>query len=217
MKIILFGAPGSGKGTQAQELSQHYSIKRISLGDIFRQEVKKGSDLGKKVKNYMDRGVLVPDDIVTRVVEENLKIKDFILDGYPRNLTQALHLDEIFARLDHSREFAIYLEIDATTVIKRLELRRVCQKCGKNYHAVSLPSAKGDLCEVCDGKLIQRDDDKPEVIRERLEVFFRENKPLLDFYEKQGRLSKIDASGSKDAVCREVTRLIDHGLSAQPQ
>ncbi len=211
MKIVLFGAPGSGKGTQAQDLSRHYSAVKISLGDILRQEVKKGSLLGNEVKGYMEAGVLVPDNIVTKVIEENINHNDFILDGYPRNISQAEHLDKILAKLGKDFDAAVYLDIDEPTVVNRLELRRVCRQCGKNYHLVNLPSEKEGICDSCGGNLYQRDDDKPEVIKERLSVFLKESQPLLDFYKSKGRLIKVNAGGDKDEVFNTLKELINHG------
>jgi adenylate kinase len=200
VKIILFGAPGSGKGTQAIVLSESYKLKRISLGDIFREEVKKDSPLGKEVKNYMEKGLLVPDTLVSKVVEENLNEENFILDGYPRNLNQAKTLDAILEKKGASVDAFIYLEVDEPTILERLTKRLVCKKCGANYHLINMPPKKTGLCDKCNSELIQRKDDTPEVIKKRWEVFLNENKSLLDYYKKKKKLVAIDARGDKDIV-----------------
>jgi len=204
VKIILFGAPGSGKGTQAIVLSENYKLKRISLGDIFREEVKKDSPLGKEVKNYMEKGLLVPDTLVSKVVEENLNEENFILDGYPRNLNQAKTLDAILEKKGASIDAFIYLEVDEPTILERLTKRLVCKKCGANYHLVNMPSKKTGLCDKCNSELIQRKDDTPEVIKKRWEVFLKENKSLLDYYKNKKKLVAIDASGNKDMVLARI-------------
>ncbi|MCK9614527.1 MAG: adenylate kinase [Candidatus Omnitrophica bacterium] len=208
MKIILFGAPGSGKGTQAIALSEHYKLKRISLGDIFREEVKKDSPLGKEVKSYMEKGLLVPDILVSKVIEENLNEENFILDGYPRNLNQAKTLDKILVKKGASIDAFIYLEVDEPTILERLTKRLVCKQCGANYHMVNMPPKKTGICDSCGSELIQRKDDTPEVIKKRWEVFLNENKSLLDYYKKKNKLIAIDARGNKDIVLVRIKKLI---------
>jgi len=204
VKIILFGAPGSGKGTQAIVLSENYKLKRISLGDIFREEVKKDSPLGKEVKNYMEKGLLVPDTLVSKVVEENLNEENFILDGYPRNLNQAKTLDAILEKKGANIDAFIYLEVDEPTILERLTKRLVCKKCGANYHLINMPPKKTGLCDKCSSELIQRKDDTPEVIKKRWEVFLNENKSLLEYYKKKKKLVAIDARGDKDIVLARI-------------
>jgi len=208
VKIILFGAPGSGKGTQAIVLSEHYKLKRISLGDIFREEVKKDSSLGKEVKSYMEKGLLVPDALVSKVIEENLNEENFILDGYPRNLNQAKTLDKILEKKGESVDAFIYLEVDEPTILERLTKRLVCKKCGANYHMVNMPSKKTGICDSCGSELIQRKDDTPEVIKKRWEVFLNENKSLLDYYKTKNKLIAIDARGNKDIVLERIKKLL---------
>jgi len=208
VKIILFGAPGSGKGTQAIVLSEHYKLKRISLGDIFREEVKKDSSLGKEVKSYMEKGLLVPDALVSKVVEENLNEENFILDGYPRNLNQAKTLDKILEKKGESVDAFIYLEVDEPTILERLTKRLVCKKCGANYHMVNMPSKKTGICDSCGSELIQRKDDTPEVIKKRWEVFLNDNKSLLDYYKTKNKLIAIDARGNKDIVLERIKKLL---------
>lgn len=204
MKIILFGAPGSGKGTQATVLSDYFKLRRISLGDIFREEVKKDSALGREVKNYMEKGLLVPDELVSRVVEENVSGDNFLLDGYPRNLNQAKTLDEILKKQGKDVDIFINLEVDEKTIIERLSKRLVCKKCGANYHLVNMPPKKDKICDSCSSELIQRKDDNPEVIKKRWEVFLNENKSLLDFYKEKEKLLTVDARGNKDQVFARI-------------
>ena len=204
MKVILFGAPGSGKGTQATDLSIYLNADKISLGDILRSEVKKNSELGKEVKGYMEKGLLVPDEVVSRVIEEAISNKNFVLDGYPRNLSQAEKLDSIFEKKSVELDAFICLDVDENTIIDRLSKRRVCRQCGALYHLENMPSKKEGICDLCGGELFQRDDDKPEVIKKRWEVFCKENQSLLDFYESKGKLIKIDARDSKDEVLERI-------------
>lgn len=200
MRIILFGSPGSGKGTQAVILSERLNLKRISLGDILREEVKKDSSIGREVKNYMEKGLLVPDEVVSRVIEENIDSKNFILDGYPRNLNQAENLDKILNKKGQKIDYFINLNVDEKTIVDRLSKRRVCKKCGANYHVDNLPPKKEGVCDLCKGELMQRKDDNPEVIKKRWEVFLKESQQVLDFYEEKGKFLKIDARGDKEEI-----------------
>ena len=209
MRIILFGAPGSGKGTQAVVLSEYYKAKKVSLGDILREEVKKNSELGQQVKSYMEKGLLVPDELVSRVIEENINGGSFILDGYPRNVAQALVLDAIMKRKKIDYDAFIYLDVNDHTLINRLSKRLVCKGCGANYHLVNMPPIKKGICDKCAGELIQRKDDTPEVIKKRLEVFVKESKSILDFYQKQGKLITVNASDERDAVFARIKMILE--------
>ncbi len=204
MKIILFGAPGSGKGTQSTVLCDYFKLRRISLGDIFREEVKKDSELGREVKNYMEKGLLVPDELVSRIVEENVSGDNFLLDGYPRNINQAKTLEAILKKQGNDIDVFINLEVDEKTIIDRLSKRLVCKKCGVNYHLVNMPPKNDKICDSCSSELVQRKDDKPEVIKKRWEVFLKENKSLLDFYKKKNKLLTVDARGNKDEVFARI-------------
>lgn len=204
MNIILFGAPGSGKGTQAEVISQYLDLKHISLGDILREEVKKESDLGKEVKAYMDKGSLVPDEVVGRVIETKVKTAGFLLDGYPRNLAQAQLLDQILARNNSSIDKVLYLDVDEETIIGRLTKRRLCPSCGKIYHLVNMPPEKEGVCDDCGKELIQRPDDTPQVIKKRWQVFLVACQELLDYYKSKDKLIKVDARGQKDDVFERV-------------
>ncbi|MCM8787595.1 MAG: nucleoside monophosphate kinase [Candidatus Omnitrophica bacterium] len=209
MRIILFGAPGSGKGTQAQALAEYYKIKRICVGDILRQEVNKGSSFGKMVKSYMEKGLLVPDELILDLIKKNIDNKDFILDGYPRNLSQAAQLEKLFSEKNIDTYVFVYLYVDRETIINRLSKRLICQDCGANYHLINMPPKKDKICDICKGNLIQRKDDTPKVIRKRWEVFLKESKPLLDFYKKKDKFIKIDAKAKKDIVFSRIIKLLD--------
>lgn len=204
MKLILFGSPGSGKGTQAVMLGEYLGVKRISLGDILREEVKKNTSLGKEVKQYMEKGLLVPDELVSRVIEEHVDDSGFVLDGYPRNLPQAKRLEQILAKKKSDIDICIYLDIDEQTIINRLSKRRICKNCGFNYHLQTMPPKVADRCDHCQGELIQRRDDTLEVIKKRWQVFFEENRRILDFYRKKGKLVTVDGHGNKEAVFEKI-------------
>ncbi|MFH1505195.1 MAG: adenylate kinase [Candidatus Omnitrophota bacterium] len=204
MKIILFGSPGSGKGTQAVMLSKYFNLKKISLGDILREEVKKNSELGQEVKNYMEKGLLVPDEVVLRVVEENINFERFILDGYPRNLSQAKKLDEILEKNNNSFDSFIYLDVGQQTIIGRLSKRRICKSCGANYHLENLRSREEGICDNCGAELVQRADDDPEVIKKRWEVFSDQSRKILDFYQNKGKLIKVDGNGDKEEIFERI-------------
>ncbi|MEI8350356.1 MAG: adenylate kinase [Candidatus Omnitrophota bacterium] len=204
MKIILFGAPGSGKGTQAVVMSDYWHLKKISLGDILREEVKQDSNLGKEVKQYMEKGLLVPDELVSRLIEEHITSDAFILDGYPRNLHQATVLEGIFKKKGITVDAFIYLEVDEKAIVDRLSQRRVCKNCGTNYHLKNMPSKKDGICDACGHELIQRKDDTSAVIKKRWEVFITESKSILDFYKAQDKLVAVDGRGNKDEVFARV-------------
>jgi len=206
--IVLFGAPGSGKGTQAPDLALKFGVPIVSLGDILRKEVKEGSKLGEEVKGYMEKGLLVPDELVSRVIENNLSDKGFILDGYPRNLAQAQKLDAILAAKKVAIDAFIYFEIDEATMVARLSNRRVCKKCNALYHLVNMPPKKGGVCDKCEGELYQRKDDNAETIKKRGEVFTKEAQAILGFYTKKKKLIKIDARGNKEQVFDRIKKAL---------
>ncbi len=209
MKIILFGAPGSGKGTQANMLAEEFSLKKISLGDILRQEVKKNSKLGVQVKQYMDRGDLVPDEIVRDVIDANLINQGFILDGYPRNRKQVETLNGILEKRDSKIDAFIYLDADQDTIIDRLSKRRVCKNCGANYHLDSLPPKQDEICNQCGMKLVQRDDDKPGLIKKRWDLFLEKSKGVFDFYKEKGVFLSVDGVGSKEKIFEQIKRQLE--------
>jgi adenylate kinase len=206
MRLILLGAPGSGKGTQAKILSEYYKAKRISLGDILRQEVKKNTDLGKRIREYIEKGILVPDHIVSLVIEENIDREGFIIDGYPRNILQAKDLDKILNKKGSRVDAAIYLDVDESTVIKRLSGRRVCRGCGANFHIENMPSKKPGICDLCGAELIQREDDKPRLIKKRWQIFERESSPLINYYKEKEKLIVVDANRGAKEVFQDIVK-----------
>ncbi len=213
MRIILLGPPGSGKGTQASRLCQELNISHISTGDILRDEAKAGSNLGKEAKSFMDKGELVPDRLVTEIIRERLSQKepnDFILDGYPRNIAQAKALDEILEQNNKPMDMAIYLDTSEATIIQRLSGRRVCQKCGFNFHIINMPPKKDMLCDFCGSKLFKRKDDEADTIKKRLAVYLKETSSLIDYYTRQNKLTKISADRQASLVYDELLDLFDY-------
>ncbi len=210
MRIIFLGAPGTGKGTQALYFSKMYSIPQISTGEILRDAVKKGTELGKKAKSIMDAGDLVPDDIILQLIRDRLSQQDckngYILDGFPRTISQAEGLERILK--DNAIEAVIYFDIDQNAVVSRLTSRRVCSKCGYNHNLITDPPEADNICRRCGGKVIQRDDDKEETVRNRLQVYEKNTAPLVDYYEKKGNLYKIDANGAIDDVRAEIHNVL---------
>ena len=195
MKIVLLGPPGAGKGTQSIVLSREYKIPHISTGDILRESVKAGLPLGVKAKSFMDKGALVPDEIVTGIVAERLKEPDtkngFILDGFPRTLNQALVLDEALKKISSGIDMVVYFETSSRVAIERLSGRRVCKSCGFNYHVKNIPPKIEGVCDKCGGELFQRPDDKEATVLNRLKVYEAETKPLIEYYIKKGILKKV--------------------------
>jgi adenylate kinase len=205
MIVILFGPPGAGKGTQAKLLSEYLKIPHISTGDILRNHVKENSNLGKKAKSYMDKGDLVPDALVTDMIFERIQKSDakqgFILDGYPRNISQAKVLNKIIKDAGFNDvDLAIYFKTSRDMVVKRLSGRRVCKKCGRNYHLVNMPPKKDMVCDDCAIELYQREDDKEETVLNRLDVYLKQSTPVLDYYTKQGKLKEISGDLEADFV-----------------
>ena len=204
MRLILVGPPGAGKGTQAQFLAAHYSIPHISTGDIFRANLKAGTDLGNQAKAFMDRGELVPDSVTNDMVKDRLTHDDvangFLLDGYPRNVAQAEVLRAILAEKVTPLHAALELSVDHEEIVTRLSGRRSCSECQKPYHVVNEKPAVDGICDSCGGKLIQREDDKAEVIKRRLEVYAEQTEPIISFYRNEGLLITIPASGPVNEI-----------------
>lgn len=210
MNLILFGAPGAGKGTQSAFLIERLGMTQISTGDLFRAAIKGQTDLGKQAQGYMDKGQLVPDSIVISMVEEVLKkgVRDFILDGFPRTVAQAQALDELLKKMNISIGKAIFLEVPMEILMDRLTGRRVCKNCGTVYHIASKPTTKEGVCDVCGGEVIQRNDDKAEVIGTRLKAYEEFTSPLKEFYKKAGKYIELDGDKNAEEVYKEIEKVI---------
>ncbi len=216
MRIVLVGPPGAGKGTQAEYIAAHLSVPKISTGDIFRSNVGQGTQLGVEAKRYMDAGQLVPDEVTINMVRERLADPDaadgFLLDGFPRTLPQAAALDKLLADLGTQLDLVLELVVDDDEVIRRLSGRRQCRGCGKIWHVEFDAPTREGVCDRCGSELYQRDDDKPEVIAERLKVYSRDTAPLVDYYGAQGKLVGIDATGPvEDVTVRAIDALRSYG------
>lgn len=210
MNLILFGAPGAGKGTQSELLIKRLGMTQISTGDLFRAAIKGQTDLGKKAQEFMDKGQLVPDSIVIGMVEEVLQkgVKNFILDGFPRTVAQAQALDELLVNMNLSIGKAIFLEVPMKILMDRLTGRRVCKNCGTVYHIVSKPTKTEGKCDVCGGEVIQRNDDKAEVIETRLKTYEEFTSPLKEFYKKAGKYIELDGNRGTEEVYTEIEKII---------
>ena len=186
MKIIMLGAPGAGKGTQAKKIAAKYNIPHISTGDIFRANIKNGTELGKKAKTYMDQGLLVPDDLVVDLVVDRVGQDDcergYVLDGFPRTIPQAEALTKALADMGQKVDYAIDVDVPDENIVRRMSGRRACVGCGATYHVVYAPTKKEGICDTCGGELILRDDDKPETVQKRLNVYHEQTQPLIDYY-----------------------------------
>lgn len=215
MKAIIFlGPPGAGKGTHAKEVSSILNIPHISTGDIFREAIKNQTELGMKVKEFLDSGKLVPDELVWEVVKDRLDAEDckngFILDGFPRTILQAELLDKYLKEKNADLK-VIYLDASDDLVIKRLSSRRVCKNCGAIYNLISMPPKKEGICDICGGELYQRSDDYPDVIKKRLETYYRETQPLIDYYKNRGVMYTISAEKDREEVLQEILKVVKDG------
>jgi len=212
MNIIFLGPPGAGKGTQAKLVAERFHIPHISTGDILREAVTNGSELGKKVKNIMESGDLVPDDLMVDIVKERIGRADckkgFILDGFPRTIVQANALDEVLKGMNKEIEGTVYFKIEEEEVVKRISARRVCSKCGAVYNLVYSPPKVNGICDKCGAPIYQRDDDKEETVRKRYSVYIEKTVNLLDFYKKQGKLFEVDASKDIEKVKSKVGEIM---------
>lgn len=208
MRIILLGPPGAGKGTQAKELAKRLNLPHISTGDILRKNVAKNSDLGKRAKDFMNKGALVPDELVTQMLIERLSLVDtkggFILDGYPRNLSQAESLDETLKAKKMDIDMAVYLDTSDSVIIQRLSGRLVCRSCGMIFHIKNMPPRKDKVCDSCGAELFQRSDDKEETIKKRLLVYKEESAPLIEYYGKKNKLFHLSADLDADIVLEKI-------------
>ncbi len=198
MKIIMLGAPGAGKGTQAKMIAKEYGIPHISTGDIFRANIKEGTDLGKEAKTYMDAGQLVPDELTVKILLDRVAKDDckngYVLDGFPRTIPQAEVLDEALNKLGDKIDFAIDVDVPDENIVRRMGGRRACVTCGATYHIEHVPPKKEGICDTCGSELILRDDDKPETVSNRLKVYHEQTQPLIDFYSKKGVLKSVDGT-----------------------
>jgi adenylate kinase len=203
LKLVLFGPQGSGKGTQAEKLSKKYNLPVLSTGDIFRKEIKNKTELGKLADSLINNGKLVPDEITDKIVFGELSKQKyrsgFILDGYPRNMNQL-----VFFEKNIGLDFAIELAVSDDEVVKRIAGRRVCSKCGETYNLLTKPPKQEGICDLCGGKLVTRDDDKPEAIVKRLQIYHQETEPILKFYAAKKKLIKIDAAGEIEEVFENI-------------
>lgn len=213
MKIIMLGAPGAGKGTQAKMLADKYGIPHISTGDIFRANIKNETELGKKAKEYMDQGLLVPDEltcnlVVDRIQQEDCK-KGYILDGFPRTIPQAEALDKALTELNDKIDYAINVEVPDENIVGRMSGRRACVGCGATYHVVYNPTKTEGVCDRCGKELILRDDDKPETVQKRLNVYHEQTQPLIDFYKNKNVLKEVDGTVDMNDVFNAIVKVLE--------
>lgn len=212
MKIIMLGAPGAGKGTQAKKIADRYQIPHISTGDIFRANIKEGTELGKKAKSYMDQGLLVPDELTLELIMDRFQNPDcangYVLDGFPRTIPQAEALTAALEKNGDSIDYAINVEVPDENIIARMSGRRACLACGATYHVVYAPTKEEGVCDRCGEKLVLRDDDKPETVKKRLDVYHSQTQPLIDYYTKQGKLAEVDGTQSVDAVFDAIVKIL---------
>ena len=212
MKIIMLGAPGAGKGTQAKKIAAKYAIPHISTGDIFRANIKNNTELGQKAKTYMDKGELVPDELVVDLIMDRFKEADcangYVLDGFPRTIPQAEALDKALSANGESVDYAINVEVPDENIINRMSGRRACVGCGATYHIQFNPTKVEGICDACGEKLILRDDDKPETVKNRLSVYHEQTQPLIDFYAKKGILKEVDGTMDMNDVFAAIVKIL---------
>ncbi|MGE4357413.1 MAG: adenylate kinase [Candidatus Omnitrophota bacterium] len=213
MRLILLGPPGAGKGTQADLLKNKFGIPHISTGDMLRQVLKEDSDLGKRVRRYVETGELVPDDIILEIMHNRLLKSDtkdgFILDGFPRTIKQAEKLEEILQKMNRHIDLVIYFATSVDKIIERLSGRLVCSNCGMNYHIKNMPPKEEGKCDICGGKLYQREDDREETVRKRLDVYLKQTADLIDFYKAKGILHSVDGNREAQEVFKELILLFE--------
>ena len=208
MKIIMLGAPGAGKGAQAKQIAEKYGIPHISTGDIFRANIKNNTELGRKAKEFMDQGLLVPDEltcdlVMDRIAEDDCK-NGFVLDGFPRTIPQAEALDAALAKTGQKMDFAIDVDVADENIVNRMGGRRACLNCGATYHIVSIPTKQEGICDKCGNPVVLRDDDKPETVQRRLTVYHEQTQPLIAYYKKQGILKSVDGSQPMEKVFSNI-------------
>ncbi|MDO5520747.1 MAG: adenylate kinase [bacterium] len=212
MKIVMLGAPGAGKGTQAKKIAEKYQLPHISTGDIFRANIKNGTELGQKAKTYMDQGLLVPDELVVDLVVDRLKQEDckngYILDGFPRTIPQAEALDAALKAINETMDYAINVEVPDENIINRMSGRRACVSCGATYHLQFNPTKTEGVCDACGSELILRDDDKAETVKKRLDVYHDQTQPLIDYYKNAGILVDVDGTVDMNDVFNAIVQIL---------
>ncbi len=212
MKIIMLGAPGAGKGTQAKMIADKYMVPHISTGDIFRLNIKNGTELGMEAKKYMDQGQLVPDELTVKILLDRVAKDDckngYVLDGFPRTIPQAEVLDEALTKLGDKIDYAIDVDVPDENIINRMSGRRACVNCGATYHMVHVPPKKEGICDTCGSELILRDDDKPETVKNRLKVYHDQTQPLIDFYTEKGILKSVDGTQDMNDVFAAIVAIL---------
>jgi len=212
MNLVLLGPPGAGKGTQAKMMIDRYRIPQISTGDILRAALKERTSLGLKAKEYMDKGLLVPDEVVIDIIKDRLKEADcrngYILDGFPRTVAQAQALDKVLTAMNSGIDHVISIEVEKGELIKRLTGRRTCRQCGRGYHVIFDPPLNKELCDKCQGELYQRDDDNEDTVRNRLEVYDSQTFPLIQFYKEKGLVRSIDGQGGIQQIFDRIVKAL---------
>lgn len=213
LNLILLGAPGAGKGTQGKNLSERFRIPQISTGDILRANVRNRTALGLKAKEFMDKGALVPDDLVVSMVEDRIQLEDcktgFILDGFPRNIRQAEVLEATLGKMGRRIDYVVGIDVERKELVRRLSGRRVCRKCGASYHTIFNPPMNIGMCDKCGSEIYQRDDDKEDTIEARLKVYEQETFPLIEYYSRKGLYKSIDGIGTVDQITENIVGAID--------
>lgn len=212
MKIIMLGAPGAGKGTQAKKIADKYKIPHISTGDIFRANIKEGTELGLKAKQFMDQGLLVPDEVTIGMLLDRIHQADcengYVLDGFPRTIPQAESLTKALGEMGEQIDYAIDVDVPDENIVNRMSGRRACLKCGATYHVTFAPPKKEGICDVCGSELVLRDDDKPETVQKRLSVYHEQTQPLIEYYKKAGVLHSVDGTQEMEAVFAGITAIL---------
>lgn len=212
MKIIMLGAPGAGKGTQAKKIAEKYQVPHISTGDIFRANIKEGTELGMKAKQFMDQGLLVPDEVTIGMLLDRIHQPDcnngYVLDGFPRTIPQAESLTNALSELGEKIDYAIDVDVPDASIVNRMSGRRACLTCGATYHTEFAPSAKEGVCDTCGATLVLRDDDKPETVQKRLAVYHEQTQPLIEYYKKAGVLNSVDGTQKMDAVFKSIADIL---------
>ena len=212
MKIIMLGAPGAGKGTQAKMIADKYAVPHVSTGDIFRANIKEGTELGKEAKKYMDQGLLVPDELTVKILLDRVAKEDcangYVLDGFPRTIPQAEALDKALMEMGQSIDYAINVEVPDENIVQRMSGRRACVNCGATYHIVYAPTKKENVCDTCEGELILRDDDKPETVQKRLNVYHEQTQPLIDYYTEKNKLVEVDGTIDIEKVFDAIVKIL---------